>query len=242
MIKSIAKWGVISLSILVFISIVFLLVANINDTDSYDENAGDHDDIKIAAVGDSITYGYGNAFEDMTDNAYPQHLAELLGDGYWVENFGVNNRAAMQSADHPYTDTDEYQKSLEFNPDIALIMLGTNDSKNINWQGREQFKEEYEELVDAYADNNPDTAIHLMTPPKAFNEPGFEGDIDNNNVDEITEVVEEVAEERNFGLIDINALTQGNPQWFDADDIHPDSEGAKSIAEEVHEHLNASDN
>src|SRR5699024_5178190 len=89
---------------------------------------GDHDDIKVAAVGDSTTYGL--LINNRSENAYPAKLDSLLGGGYWVGNFGANNYAAMKSADFPYYVTEEYQNSLAFNPDITVIILGTNDSRS----------------------------------------------------------------------------------------------------------------
>ena len=44
------------------------------------------DKIKVACVGNSITYGTGLA--DRDTEAYPVRLQEMLGDGYIVGNFG----------------------------------------------------------------------------------------------------------------------------------------------------------
>lgn len=231
------KFKVTLISVLI-IALLLLITGTIlinwdDSEDEYNASGGSNDEIRVAAVGDSITYGYGLSF---MEDSYPEELSELLGDNYRVENFGVNNHAAMKSSDYPYPDTEEYQESLDFNPDIALIMLGTNDSKNTNWNGNEQFREEYEELIDTYADNNPETEIYLMTPPKAFNEPQYEGDINNENVNEIVQITEEVADERGYEVIDINQLSRGNSEWFE-DTIHPNGDGTESIAEEVYKHL-----
>src|SRR5699024_11869430 len=95
--------------------------------------------------------------------------------------------------DFPYPETKEYSDSLELEADIAVIMLGTNDSKETNRQGKEQFRKEYSELVDAYAESNPDMQIYLATPPKAFNDADMTGDIHNQHVEKITDVVKETA-------------------------------------------------
>ena len=65
--------------------------------------------IKIACVGDSITYG--------------------CTDKYCVNNFGYTNRTAIKDADYPYTKEKLYQQSLDFKPDVVVIMLGSNDTK-----------------------------------------------------------------------------------------------------------------
>lgn len=234
--NNVAKWVILAVAAVVLISAVIYFVAvNFGTTNVQQATEGDHDDIKVAAVGDSITYGL--SVNNWSENAYPHQLADLLGEEYWVMNYGANNYAAMHSADFPYTDTQEYQDSLEFNPDIAVIMLGTNDSKDINWQGTEQFREEYTALIDSYIDNNSETEIYLATPPKAFNDASRPGDIDNENIDDIATVIKEVSAEKNTELIDINQLSEENEQWFEMDGIHPDAEGAQGIAEAVYQHI-----
>ena len=42
--------------------------------------------IKVACVGDSITYGHG--VENWKQNNYPAQLQQILGDKYNVANFG----------------------------------------------------------------------------------------------------------------------------------------------------------
>lgn len=230
------KWTLITVAAVVVLSvIVYIIAVNFGTTEVRQTSEGDHGDIKVAAVGDSITYGL--TVDIWSENAYPHQLADLLGEDYWVKNYGVNNHAAMKSADYPYSETEEYQTSLEFNPDIAVIMLGTNDSKDVNWQGSEQFKEEYSELVESYIDNNPDTAIYLVTPPKAFNEAARPGDINNDNIDDIVPIVKEVSAKKDTELIDINQLSRENEQWFEMDGIHPGAEGAQGIAEEIYQHI-----
>jgi lysophospholipase L1-like esterase len=232
--KKTIKWLLISMALIILLLVSGSIFINWNHSDAYDVNRSKaNGEIKIAAIGDSITYGSGLSPEE----TYPRDLSELLGDKYWVQNFGVRRHTAMSSADLPYVKSEEYQESLRFSPDIALIMLGSNDSKNTNWQGPAKFKEEFEVLIDSYVSNNPDTKIYLMTPPKAFNIPESEGQIDNDNVNEIVQVVKDLANERSYEMIDINQLSQGNEQWFTKDNIHPDKEGAAAIAETVYDRL-----
>lgn len=48
--------------------------------------------LKVACVGNSITYGAGIAGRE--NNSYPAQLQQLLGGGYRVENFGHNGATA----------------------------------------------------------------------------------------------------------------------------------------------------
>ena len=56
--------------------------------------------IKIACVGNSITYGAGMVNREK--NAYPAQLQSMLGDGYEVRNFGVNGTTPLKNGDFPY--------------------------------------------------------------------------------------------------------------------------------------------
>lgn len=48
-------------------------------------------------------------------------------------------------------------------------------------------------------------------------------------------ILRQIAQERGYPLIDINALTSQNPQWFSKDGVHPSKEGAAAIAEAVYQ-------
>lgn len=86
--------------------------------------------IKVAAVGNSITYGAG--IENRDVNSYPAQLQRALGDGYEVRNFGVSARTLMSVGNLPYVNEPQYKASLDFAPDVVLIKLGTNDVKEVN--------------------------------------------------------------------------------------------------------------
>src|SRR4051812_40315304 len=50
--------------------------------------------VRVACVGDSITFGSG--IPDREHNAYPAQLANLLGDRYEVRNFGVSGATLLK--------------------------------------------------------------------------------------------------------------------------------------------------
>ena len=52
-------------------------------------------------------------------------------------------------------------------------------------------------------------------------------------VDEIAQIIHQVAEERGYTLLDIHALTAKHPEWFAKDGVHPSNEGATAIAKEA---------
>mmetsp|Transcript_9207 Transcript_9207/g.11607 ORF Transcript_9207/g.11607 Transcript_9207/m.11607 type:complete len:112 (+) Transcript_9207:80-415(+) len=86
---------------------------------------------RIAAVGDSITEGACSS--DESKYSWPVKLANMLtrGDGtsdYEVKNFGVSGRTSLRKGDFPYWVEPKYQEAKDYQPQIVIIMFGTNDS------------------------------------------------------------------------------------------------------------------
>lgn len=195
-----------------------------------DEVTIEEGDIKVAAVGDSITAEY------TPQSGYPAILNERLGEGYAVLNFGESNYAAQASSDFPYETTGSYEESLELNPDIVIMMLGTNDTKANNWNGPERFKEEYTDLLEDYLELESVSRVILASPPTVFLENIFEGSIDPENIEPIRDVVEEVAEEYGLEFLDMTEQTAAHPDWF-FDSVHPTAEGAEQLAQIFYEQI-----
>ena len=188
--------------------------------------------IKIACAGDSTTYGHG--ISGWPKNNYPTVLQNLLGDAYHVNNYGVSSFAVQESADRSYRTLPHYQESLAYDADYVVFMMGSNDSKPINWKGADAFKTDLLSLLDTYGDSE----IILCTLPSAFFLEGQTEGVTNHDiqpliVDEIAEIIREVAAEQGYTLIDIHALTALHPEWFEKDGVHPGNEGAAAIAQEV---------
>jgi len=189
--------------------------------------------IKIACAGDSTTYGHG--ISGWPRNNYPTVLQNLLGENYHVNNYGVSSFAVQESADRSYRTLPHYQESLAYNADYVVFMMGSNDSKPVNWKGADAFKADLLSLLDTYGD----AEIILCTLPAAFFLEGQNEGVTNHNIQplivgEIAEITRGVAAERGYTLIDIHALTAQHPEWFEKDGVHPNNEGAAAIAQEVY--------
>ena len=190
--------------------------------------------IKVACVGDSITYGHG--VSNWPDNNYPVLLQKLLGSDYHVQSFGVSGRAVQDNSDQPYTALKFYTQSLDYDADIVVFMMGSNDSKPENWFGAEAFRTSLCSLLDSYGD----AKILLCTPAACFFMEEHTGTTTSHDLqpavaEEIAGIVREVAAERNYPLVDIHALTAANQQWFEADGVHPGNDGAAAIAQAVYQ-------
>ena len=199
--------------------------------------------IKVACVGDSITYGHG--VENWKKNNYPAQLQEILGEGYHVANFGSSGACVNPNGDQPYINREVYQSSLDYNADIIVIMLGTNDSKPENWVNMDTFIQEYASLLHTYhqGENTPKVYIGLCAEAyyteEADQSTGIAGfDIQPAIVEEIVANLANALPACDCditvsGVIDIHSLTEAHPEWFEADGIHPNADGAKAIAEAV---------
>lgn len=211
-----------------FAYLYFNGLSGMNNTSEAEEGQ-----IKVACVGDSITYGHG--ITNWPKNNYPAVLQGLLGEAYHVNSYGVSGRAVQPNSDQPYTALPHYQESLAYEADIVVFMMGTNDSKPENWHGADAFQANLLQLLDSYGD----AEIILCTPATAFFLDGkteglAEYDIQPPVVEEIAQIVRDVAAEREYALIDIHALTAKHPEWFEKDGVHPNNDGAAAIAQEVY--------
>lgn len=184
--------------------------------------------IKVACVGDSITYGLG--IKKRRVNSYPSVLQSKLGDNYAIHNFGVSGATLLRSGNKPYWKTKKYKKALSFNPDIVIIKLGTNDSKRKNWKRREDFLDNYTDLIDSFISVNSSVKIYVCLPAPAF--PGKSGIRNSVIKNEIIPLIE---------LLDIDKIdifsNLEDKGWLFPDKVHPSKDGAYAIAEIIYDAL-----
>ena len=102
--------------------------------------------MRVACIGDSITWGF--TIVNRRKNTYPALLQKRLGPDYEVRNFGYNDASARFDADTPYVKKSVYKKSLDWNPDVVLLMLGTNDTKKHNWDP-DIFRRDYRKIAES---------------------------------------------------------------------------------------------
>ncbi|MDY7393986.1 GDSL-type esterase/lipase family protein [Aureibaculum sp. 2210JD6-5] len=182
--------------------------------------------IKIACIGNSITYGSGVVNREK--NAYPAQLQELLGDKYIVKNYGVSGRTLLKKGDHPYWETEAYKKALEFKPDVVFIKLGTNDSKLQNRIHLDEFENNYTELINSFKKKNGDTRIVLLLPVPAFTKDSMRiwDPVIKNKIIPMTQ---SVAFKANVEIIDLYQLFIDKEHLI-PDGVHPSSLGQSVIA------------
>ena len=203
------------------------------------------DAIKVACIGNSITDGYGIDFAPA--NGYPAQLQKLLGNDYWVKNFGVSSRTMLNKGDYPYMNEQAWKDAIAFKPDIVIIKLGTNDSKPENWQYAAEFKQDLQQMIITLRPDlaqpakkkgkknkktiikNEGPQIFLCTPIRAF-KPSWKIS-DEVIVNNIIPIQQEVAKDYQLEIIDLHTLFGNDESTMLEDGIHPNGKGAQKMAQ-----------
>lgn len=188
--------------------------------------------IRVACIGNSITYGTGIA--DRTNDSYPSQLQRLLGSDYQVGNFGKPGATLLYHGHRPYVKQEEFKEAIAFKGDIAVIHLGINDTDPRNWPNyRDEFVKDYLSIMDSLRAANPKVRIILarMT-PIADRHPRFVSGTKQWH-GEIQTAIETVAHVSGAELIDFYEPLYPYPYLL-PDAIHPNPEGAGILAKTVY--------
>lgn len=188
--------------------------------------------VRVACIGNSITYGTGIA--DRTNDSYPSQLQRLLGSNYQVGNFGKPGATLLYHGHRPYVKQEEFKGAIAFKGDIAVMHLGINDTDPRNWPNyRDEFVKDYLSIMDSLRAANPKVRIILarMT-PIADRHPRFVSGTKQWH-GEIQTAIETVARVSRAELIDFYEPLYPYPYLL-PDAIHPNPEGAGILAKTVY--------
>lgn len=189
----------------------------------------------VACVGDSITYSHGAS--DRGKTGYPAQLQALLGEGWDVRNFGHNARTALDEGKEwngqggmGYRKSPEFAKAKDSKPDAVLFMLGTNDSKSVNWgEDGAAVKRDYAKLVDDFLALDPAPVVVVAASPFvkkdsfSIREKIVGGDL--------APWQRAFAAERGLPLVDAYAATKAAAETaYIGDGVHPNDAGYGVIA------------
>ena len=179
--------------------------------------------IKVACIGDSITQGSGAE----RGKSYPDQLQALLGDKYKVGNFGVSGRTLLQKGDFPYRKEKKYQDALKMQPNIVIIMLGTNDTKPQNWKHEAEFVGDYRDLIKSFQELPSKPKVYVCRPCPVPGKGNF--GINEENVLKIIERLGPLIKELDCGMIDMHAALLEKAALL-PDRVHPNTAGAGEMA------------
>ena len=156
--------------------------------------------IRVACVGDSITEFSG----------YPDDLQSLLGENYTVGNFGVSGSTVTAESSKPYMNQSAFWNAQYFQPDVVVIMLGTNDASPENYRHIEEFSKTYEKLVNQFETLPGEQDIYLVNPPPIRqNELNLS---DTFLTDAIIPRIEQIATGLNLQTVDVHSSLTNYPQ------------------------------
>ena len=176
--------------------------------------------IRVACVGDSIT--------EIT--SYTSHLQSMLGPNYTVGNFGVSGSTVSLNSSKPYMKQPQYTAAQNFDPDIVVIMLGTNDAHSYLQQYSGTFVSDYTLLANSFENLCSTKQVIVVKSP-----PVYSNNLDLNPfffAQRVIPSIEDVANQQNLPTVDVYDAF-GNHSDYTVDGVHPNDEGATLIASQV---------
>ena len=182
----------------------------------------------IACIGASITEGAGAGDgAQFYTLSYPAQLQNALNGEYNVINYGNSGKTVRDDlGEESWLNTYQWQGVQAIVPDIAILNIGTNDSKTHHSPNHDAFYASFKNLVDKLLLVNPDMEIIVCTVPYAYSSIW---EINNDNIANIIAPVQrEIAAEYGFTLVDLYEYTQNKPHLF-PDGVHPNAKGYEMI-------------
>ena len=193
--------------------------------------------IRVACIGDSITSGHGIKYP--LQDAYPAQLGKKLGHLWEVRNFGLSGSTLLKKTPSTYWGQAMFEEAVAFNPDVVIIMLGTNDATDEVWQERkDEFAGDYEDMIDQFTALEAKPKIRICYPVPIYPGASWAKHEERrlNLENEVIPLIKKVAERKNVPVIDLYESLSGKPKLF-PDTVHPNAEGATLVAEAVYNSL-----
>ena len=196
----------------------------------------------IACVGNSITAGSGLAD---TTKRFPSLVLKMLGTTYLtkgivnpsspvsVRNSGVSGRTLLKKGTQPYWIEPAFSQIFTLKPNTITLMLGTNDTKPVNWVYSSEFESDYTAMVDTFSTISPRPQIILCLPPPIF--PNTSTHSDSTMVYGVIPKILSVAATKGLSVIDTRTPFLAKQSLFAADGLHPDTTGHKMLADMFYE-------
>ena len=189
--------------------------------------------IRVACVGDSITYGAG--IKDRKNMNYPKQLGKLLGKEYEVRNFGNSGSTMLKKGDKPDWKQKEFKAALEYAPNIVIIKLGTNDTKPQNWKNGADYSVDYKAMISSFTKLSSKPKVYICLPvPVVKARWGITNEI---VIKEIIPAIRKISDQTKSEIIDLNTPFKGKNELI-PDFVHPNGAGATIIARTVKNSIN----
>lgn len=188
--------------------------------------------LRVACIGNSITDGMGIDMSEVY--GYPAVLQRLLGKNYNVKNFGVSARTLMNKGDLPYMKEQAWADAQAFLPNIVVIKLGTNDSKDYNWIHGADYGADLQKMVDTLRALPSKPQIYVCSPIPAARIWGISDSVIVNG--EIP-AIKRVVKKNKLAYIDLHTEFKPTEGLMQRDGIHPTDKGAAQLAKIIAAHI-----
>ena len=188
--------------------------------------------LRVACIGNSITDGMGIDMSQVS--GYPAVLQRLLGKNYNVKNFGVSARTLMNKGDLPYMKEQAWADAQAFLPNIVVIKLGTNHSKDYNWIHGADYGADLQKMVDTLRALPSKPQIYVCSPIPAARIWGISDSVIVNG--EIP-AIKRVVKKNKLAYIDLHTEFKPTEGLMQRDGIHPTDKGAAQLAKIIAAHI-----
>ncbi len=184
--------------------------------------------LRIACVGDSITYG--DKLADRETQSYPAALARRAGGRAVVGNFGVNGATTLPDPFRAWLDTPAARAALAFDPGAVVIMLGINDLLN-HADRLDRYPAALRDVVGRFQalPSAPRLFLCTLTP---IAPPDAAAEANRIIRDVLNPAIRAVAAETGATVVDVSAAYPNRLDWL-PDGLHPTPAGAERIAQTV---------
>jgi len=187
------------------------------------------------ALGDSLTAGAGVS---SANEALPSLLAARMsqtGANIVLKNFSTPGYKTQDIIDVYLEPT------INVKPDLVTLLIGVNDIHN--HVGREQFKKNYQEILDKLTKETK-AKIYLINIPFIGSNTAILPPLDyyfETETDAYNKIIKELASEYNLTYIDLNSPTKElfktDGSHYASDSFHPSAYGYKLWANIIYDRL-----
>ncbi len=187
----------------------------------------------IVGFGDSLTYGYGVKSSICFINRLDKYMPEYFPFISWnIINSGINGDTTKSALKRVEKDV------LRHNPNIVLILFGTNDSSNYNGQKitPNMYKDNLSEIIKKIKSHNNRTGLNfcipipiIITPPPVYDKIASDFTT-NEKIIKYKDAAKETAKKYNCPIVDFYdyLIEESNGIYIDylqQDGIHLSEKG-----------------